>query len=200
MPSSPRSSQVRPPGPGNEVRRGAARPSGSTTTTPPADGCAAPSSTRVVEPARLAIVLPARVHVDTVAVVAEYAERAVLATAPVRSVCTVLVDTAAADDGRTRAAFHNARLCGARVELTVPGVGWGSGSRAGFAARRAGRRRRGGVGRSCGSCGSRRAGRGTSVVAAVRQFLLATGTPIAVAQTTDDPGGECIARRLPATG
>lgn len=40
----------------------------------------------------------------------------------------------------------------------------------------------------------------TSVVAAARQFLLATGTPIAAEQTADDPGGEDVAEPLPGTG
>ncbi|QWF81069.1 hypothetical protein [Amycolatopsis sp. CA-230715] len=38
----------------------------------------------------------------------------------------MLVDTSAAKDDRTRTAFQNARLWGSRVELTLPGAGWGA--------------------------------------------------------------------------
>ncbi|SFB64775.1 hypothetical protein SAMN05216266_14716 [Amycolatopsis marina] len=72
------------------------------------------------------IVLPAQTRAETVAAVAEYTERAVLAAAPARSVSTVLVDTSAADDRRTRSSFQAARLWGSRLELGVPGAGWGT--------------------------------------------------------------------------
>lgn len=69
------------------------------------------------------VVLPACANGDTVALVAE---QAVLATGLSRPICTVLVDTSAATDERTRTAFQNARLWGSRVELTLPGAGWGA--------------------------------------------------------------------------
>ncbi|QFU86695.1 hypothetical protein YIM_07420 [Amycolatopsis sp. YIM 10] len=65
-------------------------------------------------------------HGDTVALVAEHIEQAVLATGSSRPVCTVLVDTSAGTDRRTRGAFQSARLWGSRVELMLPGAGWGA--------------------------------------------------------------------------
>ncbi|WP_157617286.1 hypothetical protein [Saccharomonospora marina] len=106
--------------------RGAARPSGDTTAPPPADGRAVPSFTGNEEPPPLVVVLPAFSNGDTVALVAEHTEQAVLATGLSRPICTVLVDTSAATDERTRVAFQNARLWGSRVELTLPGAGWGA--------------------------------------------------------------------------